>query len=223
MTRTAMTSDAQRKHSKPKEAGREGVFNRELEDLPQELRWREWMGRIEAVLFARGTPVGREDLTCVVGQGASVEMLIEDIQTELVGRPYELVETTGGWMFQTKTQFADAIKAAADLGDQSLAFTEMEMGVLCAIAYHQPIDRAGLKDIFGKEVSRDLLARLRFKDLIASGPRAPRPGAPHTFVTTDMFLTTFDLQSLRDLPDMEFTSDLQHRGVSPSQTQGMTK
>ena len=39
-------------------------------------------------------------------------------------------------------EVADAIKAAADLGEQSLAFTEMEMGVLCAIAYHQPIDRA---------------------------------------------------------------------------------
>jgi len=139
----------------------------------------------------------------VVGQGASIEMLIEDIQGELTGRPYELVQTACGWMFCTKTQFADAIKAAADLGDQILAFTEMEMGVLCAIAYHQPIDRAGLKDIFGKEVSRDLLARLRFKDLIASGPRSPRPGAPHTFVTTETFLATFDLQTLRDLPELD--------------------
>jgi segregation and condensation protein B len=202
MTRTAMTSDAKRKNSKPKEAGREGVFDRELEDLPQELRWREWMGRIEAVLFASATPVGREDLARIVGQEASVEMLIEDIQGELAGRPYELMEAAGGWMFRTKTQFADAIKAAADLGDQSMAFTEMEMGVLCAIAYHQPIDRAGLKDIFGKEVSRDLLARLRHKDFIASGPRAPRAGAPHTFVTTETFLIMFDLETLRDLPDL---------------------
>lgn len=202
MTRTAMTSDAKRKHAKPQEAGREGDFDRELEDLPQELRWREWMGRIEAVLFASASPVDRDDLARVVGQEASVEMLIDDIQTELVGRPYELAQVAGGWMFRTKIQFAKAITAAADLGDQSLAFTEMEMGVLCAIAYHQPIDRAGLKDIFGKEVSRDLLARLRFKDLIASGPRAPRPGAPHTFVTTELFLTAFDLQNLRDLPDL---------------------
>ena len=179
------------------------VFDRELDDLPQELRWREWMGRIEAVLFASTSPVGRDDLARVVGQGASVEMLIDDIQAELTGRPYELAKVPGGWMFRTRTQFADAIKAAADLGDQSLAFTEMEMGVLCAIAYHQPIDRAGLADIFGKEVSRDLLARLRYKELIASGPRSPRPGAPHTFVTTETFLVTFDLRSLRDLPDME--------------------
>ncbi len=102
---------------------RNAGFDRELSDLPPELRWREWMGRIEAVLLASASPVGREDLARVVGQGASVELLIEDIQTALVGRPYELAQVAGGWMFRTKTQFADAIKAAADLGDQSLAFT----------------------------------------------------------------------------------------------------
>ena len=186
---------------KPAEEDR-GVFDRELENLPQELRWREWMGRIEAVLFASASPVDREDLARVVGQGASVEILIEDIQAELTGRPYELTQVAGGWMFRTKTQFSDAIKAAADLGEQTLSFTEMEMGVLCATAYHQPIDRAGLKDIFGKEVSRDLLARLRDRDRIASGPRSPRPGAPHTFVTTETFLATFNLQSLRELPEL---------------------
>lgn len=184
----------------------EDLFDRELEDLPQELRWREWMGRIEAVLFASATPVPREDLARVVGQGVAVEMLIDDIQGELASRPYELAQVAAGWMFRTRTQFADAIKAASDLGDRNLDFTEMEMSVLCAIAYHQPIDRAGLKDIFGKEVSRDLLARLRFKNLIASGPRAPRPGAPHTFVTTSEFLATFDLQSLRDLPELELSA-----------------
>ena len=191
---------ATRKRKPADEGG--AAFDRELDDLPPELRWREWMGRIEAVLFASASPVGREDLARVVGQGASVELLIEDIQAELGGRPYELTQVAGGWMFRTRPQFAEAIKAAADLGEQSLAFTEMEMGVLCAIAYHQPIDRAGLADIFGKEVSRDLLARLRHQNLIATGPRAPRAGAPHTFVTTARFLAVFDLQSLRDLPDL---------------------
>ena len=202
---------------KPAEEG-DSVFDRELDDLPQELRWREWMGRIEAVLFASATPVGRDNLARVVGQGASVEMLIDDIQAELTGRPYELAQVTGGWMFRTRTQFAEAIKAAANLGDRSLAFTEMEMGVLCAIAYHQPIDRAGLAEIFGKEVSRDLLARLRYKDLIASGPRSPRPGAPHTFVTTETFLMTFDLQSLRDLPELELMPEQpnDHQGSEAS-------
>ena len=183
------------------------MFDVELDDLPPELRWREWMGRIEAVLFASASPIGGEDLARVVGQGASVEMLINDIKTELVGRPYELARVAGGWMFRTRTQFSEAIKATADLGEQSLAFTEMEMAVLCAIAYHQPIDRAGLADIFGKEVSRDLLARLRARDLIATGPRSPRAGAPYTYVTTQTFLVAFDLPTLRDLPDRELLED----------------
>lgn len=202
-----MTGTAKRKSTSAEGvSARGGVFDRELAELPQELRWREWMGRIEAVLFASASPARREDLAHLVGQGASVEMLIDDIQSELAGRPYELTQVSGGWMFRTRTQFAEAIKAAADLGEQPLTFTEIEMGVLCAIAYHQPIDRAGLKDIFGKEVSRDLLARLRFNNLIASGPRSPRPGAPHTFVTTETFLMMFDLQSLRDLPELVLTA-----------------
>ena len=170
----------------PPEEGR-GLFDRELEDLPTELRWREWMGRIEATLFASATPVGREDLQQLVGKLVSIEMLIEDIQAELTARPYELVQVAGGWMFRTKAKFAEAIKAAADLGEQQASFTEAEMAILCAVAYHQPIDRAGLANVFGKEISRDLIARLKFQKLIANGPRAPRPGAPHTFVTTPSF------------------------------------
>jgi len=38
--------------------------------------------------------------------------------------------------------------------------------VLAAIAYHQPITRDGLKDIFGKEISRGLIGRLHARDLI---------------------------------------------------------
>lgn len=178
------------------------LFDRELEDLPTDLRWREWMGRIEAVLFASSSPVSRDDLNKVVGQGASLDLLIDDIREELKPRPYELVQISTGWMFRTKVQFSDAIKVAADLGEKSLGFNENEMAVLCAVAYHQPITRDGLKDIFGKDISRDTLARLRYMNMITNGPKAPRPGAPHTFVTTPEFLAMFDLQSLRDLPEL---------------------
>ena len=199
-----MSIAAKRKSAKGQDVStEEGLFDRELADLPQELRWREWMCRIEAVLFASATPVGHDDLMRVVGQGASIDLLIADIQADLNGKPYEIVPVASGFMFRTRAQYATAIRAAADIGEQSHNFTKDEMAVLCAVAYHQPIDRAGLKDIFGKDISRDLLARLRFKDLIASGPRSPRPGAPHTFVTTETFLATFDLRTLRDLPELD--------------------
>ncbi|KKN08426.1 hypothetical protein LCGC14_1056830 [marine sediment metagenome] len=106
-------------------------------------------------------------------------------------------------MFRTRSHYAAAIRTAADVGEQSNSFSEEEMGVLCAIAYHQPIDRAELADIFGKEINRDLLSRLRYKGLIGNGPKSPRPGVPHTFVTTAEFLAMFDLQSSRDLPELD--------------------
>ena len=177
------------------------VLNTELEDLPPELRWREWMGRIEAVIFSSASPVPRGDLARVVGQEASVDLLIEDIQTDLNDRPYELVAVADGWLMRTRTRFADAIRAAADVGDQHLDLDEFEVAVLASIAYHQPLTRDGLKDIFGKDISRDLIGRLRAQELIATGPRSPRAGAPFTYVTTQKFLMAFGMESLRDLPD----------------------
>ena len=185
----------------------ETKFDRELPDLPLDLRWREWMRRIEAVLFASASPVAREDLARVAGQGASVDLLIEDLQIDLVDRPYKVVRIGGGWILRTKPVYASAIRAAADVGEQALNLSEFDIAVLAAIAVQPPISREGLKGIFGKEISRDLIGRLAERDLIATGPREPRRGAPYTFVTTDSFLAAFGMESLRDLPDPEQLSD----------------
>ncbi len=185
----------------------------ELEDLPPELRWREWMGRIEAVIFASASPVSRIDLARVVGQGVSVDLLIEDIQAELRQRPYEMVAGANGWLMRTRVQFGQAIRVAADVNEQLVDLNEFEVAVLAAVAYHQPLTRDGLKDIFGKDISRDLIGRLRMRDLITTGPRSPRAGAPYTYVTTPQFLVAFDLPSLRDLPNME---QLQDSGIVAS-------
>ncbi|WP_288960841.1 SMC-Scp complex subunit ScpB [uncultured Sulfitobacter sp.] len=178
-------------------------FDRDLSDLPPELRWREWMRRIEAVLFASATPVAREDLTRVVGQGVSVDLLIADVSADLDGRAFEVAKVAEGWMFRTRAAYAPAIRAAADVGDQLMDLNRFDVAVLAAIAYHQPIARDGLKDIFGKEISRDLIGRLHARGLIGTGPRSPRRGAPYTFVTTEQFLVAFGLESLHDLPDRE--------------------
>ena len=183
------------------------VFDRELAELPPELRWREWMRRIEAVLFASASPVPREDLARVVGQGASVDLLVEDLAADLEGRSFEVAEVSGAWLMRTRPAYASSIRAAADVGEQALDLREYDVAVLAAIAYHQPITRDGLKDIFGKDVSRDLIGRLHARGLIGTGPRSPRRGAPYTYVTTEQFLVAFGLESLGDLPDQEQLAD----------------
>ncbi|MEM7670303.1 MAG: SMC-Scp complex subunit ScpB, partial [Pseudomonadota bacterium] len=160
-----------------------------------------WMRRIEAVLFASASPVPREDLARVVGQGASVDLLIDDLSADVAGRSFEVEKVAGGWMLRTRPAYSAAIRTAADVGDQDLDLREYDVAVLAAIAYHQPITRDGLKDVFGWEISRDLIGRLHARGLIGTGPRSPRRGAPYTYVTTEQFLVAFDLESLHDLPD----------------------
>ncbi|WGR90670.1 SMC-Scp complex subunit ScpB (plasmid) [Bradyrhizobium sp. ISRA443] len=179
----------------------------ELADLPPELRWREWMGRVEAVIFASPEPVTREVLARVVGRDCNLDLIIDDIRAELRGRPYELVAVAGGWQHRTRKAFAAAIRSAISLGGEGRPLSQQESLVLLCIAYYQPITRGELSSFFGKEVSRDLIGYLRGLGFIASGPRAPQPGAPYTYVTTKGFLSYFGFDTLRDLPDMEMLEE----------------
>jgi chromosome segregation and condensation protein ScpB len=183
------------------------LFDRELDHLPPEMRWREWMHRVEATIFAASEPVGREVLARIVGKDCSIDLLIDDIREELRGRPYDLVAVAGGWKHLTRPAYADAIRAAVGGTEKATDLTQSEVLILMCIAYFQPITRGELSSFFGKEVSRDLIGHLRGAGLIASGPRSPTPGAPYTFVTTKEFLLEFGLDTLRDLPDFEALED----------------
>jgi segregation and condensation protein B len=179
----------------------------ELDDLPAEMRWREWMGRVEAVIFASPEPVTREVLARVVGKGCKLDRLIDDIRDELRGRPYELVAVAGGWSLRTKLGHAAAIRAAGIVNEAAADLSRREALVLMTVAYFQPITRGELGQFFGVEVSRDTIAALRRQGLIAAGPRSPQPGAPYAYVTTPGFLAQFGFESLSDLPDMEKLED----------------
>lgn len=193
----------------------------ELAELPREIRWREWMNRIEAVLFAAPQPVDRAVLSRVVGREASVELLIEDIRADLQGKPYDIVSVAGGWQLRTRPAYAEIIQASMALPERRLDFSQTELMVLVSIAYHQPITRAGVSDILGREVSRDVIGTLRVKDMVAAGPRSPTPGAPLTYVTTKEFLSHFGLNGLRDLPDIEALEDSGLLATTPGMEVGL--
>jgi segregation and condensation protein B len=185
----------------------DALLDTELADLPPDLRWREWMQRVEAIIFASATPVPRETLAGVVGRNCSIDLLIDDLREELRGRPYELVSIAGGWQHRTKPAYAGVIRASAAPTRATADLSADEAAVLMAIGYFQPVTRSELSKIFGKEISRDLIGNLRSSGLIASGPRSPQPGAPYTYVTTQAFLSAFGFDTLRDLPDIEMLED----------------
>jgi segregation and condensation protein B len=177
----------------------------ELADLPAAARWREWMLRVEAAIFASARPVAREALVRLVGENCRFDDLIADLVHELRGRPYDLVLVAGGYALRTKIRFAPAIRAVhpGQGGDDIAELTRTETFALTAIAYLQPVTRGEISRLAGREISRDIIASLKRHGLIDGAIRAPQPGAPFAYVTTRKFLEAFGFASLRDLPDLE--------------------
>ena len=183
-------------------------FDPILADLPEAARWREWMGRVEAVIFAARNPVPRDALARLVGSSCNLDDLIADIRDDLRARPYELVFVAGGFQLRTKPRFAPAIRAASGEDLRSAGapeLTPIELLAVTAIAYLQPATRSDLSRLAGREISRDVIGALRRHGLIDGALRAPEPGAPFAYVTTRKFLEVFGLASLRHLPDIERT------------------
>jgi segregation and condensation protein B len=162
------------------------------------------MGRVEAAIFASPTPVPRETLARLVGRTCVLDDLIADIRDELKPRPYDLVFVAGGYQHRSKARFTDAIRAVLGVGDPGPSpLSKAESLALSAIAYFHQVTRADLSRLLGKEISRDIIARLKRLDLIGAGPRLAAPGAPLSYVTTPTFLSVVGFASLRDLPEIE--------------------
>ena len=195
-----MSATARRRRREGEEA-----LDVELLDLPPAARWREWMLRIEAAIFASARPVPREALVRLVSENCRFDDLIADLIHELRGRPYDVVLVAGGYALRTKTRFAPAIRAAHPErgGDAVGELTRTETFALTAIAYLQPVTRGEISKLAGREISRDVIASLKRQGLIDGAIRAPQPGAPFAYVTTRKFLEAFGFASLRDLPDLE--------------------
>lgn len=189
---------------------RSEAFDAELADLPQGARWREWMGRVEAAIFAATEPLPRDALARLIGVSCNLDNLLADLNDELRARPYDLVFVAGGYQLRTKPRFADAIRAAnaGSLRDAGLPeLTPTELLAVTAIAYLQPATRVQISRLAGKEISRDVIGALKRHGLIDGALRAPEPGAPFAYVTTRRFLEVFGLASLRHLPDIERLED----------------
>ena len=65
------------------------------------------------------------------------------------------------------------MRVAFDIPTDAKQLAKLEAGVLMAIAMFQPVTRGEISEMFGREISRDLIAALREEGLIAAGPRSP--------------------------------------------------
>ena len=112
----------------PRKPSPEPDFDRELFDLPPELRWREWKARVEAVLFAAAKPVAREILARVVGRDCALDLLLDDLKEDFRGRPIELVRAGGVSALHTRPAFGPAVRVAFEIPADTKQLTSSRRG-----------------------------------------------------------------------------------------------
>ena len=87
--------------------------------------------------------------------------------------------------------------------------------VLAIIAYNQPVTRSMIDDIRGVSSSHHL-RRLLSKNLIESKGKSDLPGKPNFYGTTDCFLNYFGLNSIDQLPKIDFDDNVEESDLYES-------
>lgn len=159
---------------------------------------------VEGILFAAGAPVKTAKLAAVTEtEIAEVEEAAAELRREYdeQGRGLALIEIDGGYQMCSNPAYHMYIREI--IGEQrTRALSNAAMEALAIIAYKQPITRGQIECIRGVN-SDGCVNRLYECGLIEEAGRLDAPGRPMLYRTTLLFLRTFGLRTLEDLPEAE--------------------
>ena len=158
---------------------------------------------LEAVLFAQGQPVKMQFLSGLAGvDTVQIEMALLTLQKryESAEHGIRLMQSGDSWVLVTKPMYAAVIAQALELSRQ-VPLSRSAMEVLAIIAYKQPISRSYVDSIRGVDSAHPVHSLME-KGLIEEAGRLDVPGRPILYQTTDLFLRSFQLRSLQDLPEL---------------------
>ncbi len=157
-------------------------------------------GSLEALLFAAGEPL-------TVAQIAGIMQLdkpqVWELLTMLEGSYNEenrglcLRKVAGGYQLCAKPQHYALLKQLERVQEVKLSAAAME--TLAIVAFKQPVTRGEMEAIRGVKVDGVVNTLLEY-GLICEAGRKEALGRPILYATTDKFLLTFGLNSLKDLP-----------------------
>lgn len=165
------------------------------------LEMKELGAAVEAILFASGeaVPIDRICLALDLDKPSVAEILrgLRD-HYAFERRGIRLLRMEDKWQLCSAPEYADMIRKAFEIRKPA-KLSQPALEVLSIIAYHQPATRAQVDQIRGVDSSYTL-ALLLERDLIEECGRLQVPGRPRLYRTTENFLRSFHLASLKDLP-----------------------
>ena len=157
--------------------------------------------RVEAVLFAADEPLDIESITIRVGSKINIQKTLHTLQKQYENRGVNLVCITNKWSFRTAKNLSKITEIIQKNVQKKLSKAAVE--TLSIIAYHQPVTRSEIEEIRGVAFGTGTLEILLELNWVRPSGRKDVPGKPIQYVTTDDFLSNFNLQKLTDLPNIE--------------------
>ena len=167
-------------------------------DFPKKLSSIE--KEIEAIVFAAAEPLDIETIENKISKKTNVEKILLKLQNEYSNRGINLVCISKKWSFRTSPNLSEIMKQEKTV-EKKLSRAAIE--TLAIIVYHQPVTRAEIEEIRGVAFGTNTLEILMELNWVKPGGRKDVPGKPIQYVTTDDFLSHFNLQKLSDLPTVD--------------------
>lgn len=161
---------------------------------------------IESILFVSGEPVKIPRIAAVLGiEDADVESAAGRMRDwySFERRGIRLVILDDSLQLCSSPEFADQIRYALETRKPP-QLSQPALEVLATVAYFQPVTRAYIEQIRGVDSSYTV-GLLQDRGLIETCGRLQAPGRPLLYRTTYVFLRTFGLESLRELPELPQT------------------
>jgi len=156
--------------------------------------------QIEAILFAAEEPLDVDSIQERLKTRSNVPKILESLVTHYKDRGINLVCIAKKWSFRTASNLSIFMNL------QSFAKKKMSKAAvetLSIIVYHQPVTRSEIEEIRGVAFATGTLETLLELNWVRPSGRKDVPGKPIQYVTTDDFLSHFNIQKLSDLPNIE--------------------
>ena len=155
---------------------------------------------IEAILFAAEEPLDEESIRAKITKGKNLLKSLTKLQKHYSKRGINLVCISNRWSFRTSDKLSDLMSQQKSI-QKKLSRAAIE--TLSIIVYHQPVTRSEIEEIRGVAFGTNTLDILMELNWVKPQGRKNIPGRPLQYVTTDEFLSHFNLQKLSDLPTVD--------------------
>ncbi len=156
--------------------------------------------QVEAILFAAEEPLDVESIKSRMSSRADVLKILESLQKQYVNRGINLICIAKKWSFRTASNLSKLTNLQKSTPKK---LSKAAIETLAIIVYHQPVTRSEVEEIRGVAFGTGTLEILLELNWVRPAGRKNIPGKPIQYVTTDDFLSHFNLQKLSDLPNVE--------------------